>query len=168
MLLVKPLTRYFDFTGRASRKEFWVFSLAVLTGWAALLTLDIYLGWAYEASGPLSLTFHYATLIPWLAVSARRLHDTDRSGVWLLIWLLPLTMATDILLSHPSLYAEMGAEMGTEIGAVDIAPLPDPPPWTKPALYGGLAWVVAGFGWFLLLMCFKGTQGKNRFGNPDK
>ena len=163
MLLVKPLTRYFDFSGRANRKEFWVFSLAVLTGWAVLLTLDTYLGLAYEASGPFSLAFHYATLIPWLAVSARRLHDSNRSGVWLLIWLLPLTIVTDVLLSHPSLYAEMGAELG----AVAIATLPDTPPWAKPVLYASLAWVVAGFGWFLLMMCFKGTAGKNRFGDPD-
>ncbi|MCG8624320.1 MAG: DUF805 domain-containing protein [Proteobacteria bacterium] len=160
MLLVKPLTRYFDFTGRASRKEFWLFSLAILAGWAVLLTLDTYLGWAYEASGPLSLAFHYATLIPWLAVSARRLHDSDRSGVWVFIWVLPLIIMTDILLSHPSLYAEMGV--------VDLAPPAPSPPWARPVLYGGLAWVVIGFGWFLLLMCFKGTAGKNRFGDVDK
>ena len=159
MLLLKPLTRYFDFSGRASRKEFWLFSLALLVGWAALLTLDIQFGWAFEASGPLSLAFHYATLIPWLAVSARRLHDSDRSGAWILVWALPLIIMSDVVLSHPSLYAE--------IILGDFATSPGPLVWTRGVLYGGLGCLAIGFVWFLVLMCWRGTSGKNRFGLLD-
>ena len=40
--------------------------------------------------GPLTGLFGLAMLVPWLAVAVRRLHDTDRSGFWLLIIFFPL------------------------------------------------------------------------------
>ena len=68
-------TKYADFSGRASRSEFW---------WWALFNLvaGISLGIISER---LSTAFFVATLIPYFAVTTRRLHDTDRGG-WLQLW----------------------------------------------------------------------------------
>jgi uncharacterized membrane protein YhaH (DUF805 family) len=74
-------TKYADFDGCASRSEFWWFTLFC---WIASMLLNFFGGNA--ASGIFSL----ATLLPTLAVGARRLHDTDRSGWWQLLWLVPV------------------------------------------------------------------------------
>jgi uncharacterized membrane protein YhaH (DUF805 family) len=73
-------SKYATFDGRATRSEYW---------WFALFTFlaSVILGMISEtASGVFSL----AVLLPSLAVGARRLHDTDRSGWFLLLWLLPI------------------------------------------------------------------------------
>lgn len=73
-------SKYADFTGRASRPEYWYF---VLFGFIAQVILRfIYL--------PLAIVFGLAVLVPQLAVGARRLHDIDRTGWWLLIGLVPI------------------------------------------------------------------------------
>lgn len=76
---------YADFKGRARRKEYWMFVLfnmiisIVLELIGSLLGVS-WIGWIYSL----------AVLIPGLAVAVRRLHDTGRSGWWLLICLIPL------------------------------------------------------------------------------
>jgi len=73
-------SKYAAFNGRASRPEFWWWCLfTVLAGLAARV-----LGEAPSA------LFSLATLLPSLAVGARRLHDTNRSGWLQLLWLIPL------------------------------------------------------------------------------
>lgn len=62
--------RYFDFRGRSTRAEFW---------WWALFELIA------GTSGILGGLFELAVLIPGLAVGVRRLHDTNRTGWWLLL-----------------------------------------------------------------------------------
>jgi len=72
--------KYADFTGRATRPEFWWFALFLFMG--DLITITIMnLVW---------VIFSLAMLLPRLAVAVRRLHDIDRSGWWLLIVLVPL------------------------------------------------------------------------------
>jgi uncharacterized membrane protein YhaH (DUF805 family) len=73
-------SKYADFKGRAIRSEFWWF---VLFTTLASLALSM-------ASETASAIFSVATLLPYLAVGARRLHDTNRSGWWQLIWIVPL------------------------------------------------------------------------------
>ncbi|MBB4305033.1 uncharacterized membrane protein YhaH (DUF805 family) [Rhodobium orientis] len=84
---LKAMRHYFDFKGRASRAEFWLFTLFVILFGIVTATIDIALGFADEGAlvftGLLSITH----VIPSLAVSVRRLHDTDKSGWWLLIGL---------------------------------------------------------------------------------
>lgn len=73
-------TRYAEFRGRAQRPEFWWFMLfLVIVGAAARILGE-----------GVSALFSLATIVPSLAVGARRLHDTARSAWWLLLWLVPL------------------------------------------------------------------------------
>lgn len=87
--------KYAVFSGRATRKQFWMFELwnvivyfvlGMVTGIIAHLTgshLFIIINWLYAL----------AVVIPSLAVSVRRLHDTNRTGWWLLIDLVPIVGA---------------------------------------------------------------------------
>ena len=79
--------KYADFHGRAGRPEFWWFTLAVvLATLVGGLIDDELLGGRSIFEGLVGL----ATVIPSLAVGARRLHDTDRSGWWLILHLFPV------------------------------------------------------------------------------
>ncbi|OJU13133.1 MAG: hypothetical protein BGN86_05975 [Caulobacterales bacterium 68-7] len=86
------LKRYADFAGRSSRKEYWLGVLCLLIAYFIAATLDIAaFGWfAVEYTGPLQLVLSLGTIIPSLAMTVRRLHDTDRTGWWVLINLIPL------------------------------------------------------------------------------
>ena len=80
---------YVNFTGRASRSEFWFWVLfAVLVSVAATL-IDVALFSDSEIS-PLNTLAGLALLLPNLSVSVRRLHDLDRSGWWILLGLIPI------------------------------------------------------------------------------
>lgn len=88
------LKKYSVFNGRARRKEYWMFFLfniifAFVTG-----VIDGLVG----SPGILGLLYTLAVLIPGIAVSVRRLHDTNRSGWWLLIAFVPLIGAIALLL----------------------------------------------------------------------
>lgn len=84
------LRKYFDFSGRARRKEYWwfVFFNALISFALACIAGAIGLS-GKQGSDPLSGLYTLAVLIPGLAVSVRRLHDTDRSGWWILLALFP-------------------------------------------------------------------------------
>ncbi len=89
------LKNYTTFSGRARRKEYWFFVLFHVIVIMVLDTLDTLLGLRVaetpEASvGVLSSIYLLATLLPSIAVAMRRLHDTGRSGWWLLLSLIPL------------------------------------------------------------------------------
>lgn len=74
--------QYVGFSGRAPRSEFWYFQLfAILLGIGASIV---------DPTGVIGGLISLVLLLPGLAVSARRLHDTNRSGWWLLIALIPL------------------------------------------------------------------------------
>ncbi|RSS45122.1 DUF805 domain-containing protein [Streptomyces sp. WAC08241] len=79
------LKKYAVFSGRARRKEFWMFALFNLIAIAVLATVDLLLG-----TFPLLYALYaLGIFLPSLGVSVRRLHDTGRSGWWLLIALVP-------------------------------------------------------------------------------
>ena len=85
---VKVLKQYADFSGRARRMEYWMFVLVnAIIGFVlylpAIVTGDQI--WAI-----LYYVYALAVLIPSLAVAVRRLHDTGRTGWWILIGLVPL------------------------------------------------------------------------------
>jgi len=91
--MLMPLRRYAEFSGRSRRKEYWMFVLFQIIVGVVLGIIEGAVGLSGTiagAYGPLSLLFGLAMLIPGIAVGIRRLHDTDRSGWWLLIALVPL------------------------------------------------------------------------------
>lgn len=75
------LKKYAVFSGRARRKEYWMFVLFNCLISVALGVIDGVMGW----SQVLSNIYALAVLIPGIAVGVRRLHDTDHSGWWLLV-----------------------------------------------------------------------------------
>lgn len=80
--------KYVVFDGRASRSEYWYFQLFnLLIGFAIGFVGVLLLG--DKATSTLSLLYSLAVLLPGLAVTVRRLHDTGRSGWWILISLIP-------------------------------------------------------------------------------
>jgi uncharacterized membrane protein YhaH (DUF805 family) len=89
---VSGLKRYAVFRGRAGRPEYWYFTLIYFLVALVLGALDFIAGTYNPESGTglFSSIFAIVLLIPVLAVTVRRLHDTGRSGWWLLIGLLPL------------------------------------------------------------------------------
>ncbi len=83
--------KYVTFSGRARRAEYWWFILFLLIGGTVASILDsVLFGASVENVGILGALFNLATFLPSLAVAARRLHDTDRTALWLLIAFIPL------------------------------------------------------------------------------
>lgn len=80
------IKKYAVFNGRATRKEFWIFFL--INNFIGFV-LNIIEGDAGNM-GLISTIYSLAVLIPLIAVTVRRLHDSGKSGWWILIGLLPL------------------------------------------------------------------------------
>jgi uncharacterized membrane protein YhaH (DUF805 family) len=81
------LARYAVFGGRSRRSEYWFWTLAaVVVG----VVIEVLLFISRPLGLTLELVFVLATFIPGLAVAVRRLHDTDRSGWWMFIALIPI------------------------------------------------------------------------------
>jgi uncharacterized membrane protein YhaH (DUF805 family) len=81
---------YANFSGRAARSEYWYFALFVVIAVIVAQILDLYLFPAYvlfAGIGPLYVLTALALLLPSLAVAVRRLHDIDRTGWWVLLYL---------------------------------------------------------------------------------
>lgn len=103
-----PLRRYADFVGRSPRIEFWMFQLFLFVAFMVTVWLDAVLPtggqrivtttsepgmWSYaveNSAGWITGLFGLAMVVPWLALAVRRLHDCGRSGLWLLLALVPL------------------------------------------------------------------------------
>ena len=162
-----PLRRYADFSGRSRRMEFWMWQVFQILLYVILVVLAVVMGGsaiamagnndpmaALAAGGSILVIFGLygiyclAVLIPSLAVAVRRLHDTDRSGWWLLGPLAPyivMVVANAMVLSSPD-----GAQTGGLI-----------------ALAGLVAMLV--FSLILLVFYFlDGTPGPSRFGADPK
>ncbi|HTR71175.1 MAG TPA: DUF805 domain-containing protein [Mycobacteriales bacterium] len=80
------LNKYADFSGRARRSEYWYWVLALALGW---IVVEIFWAISRPLGWILYLVLLIGTIVPDLAVGVRRLHDTSRSGWWLLIALVP-------------------------------------------------------------------------------
>ena len=143
----RPLQKYADFSGRAPRSEYWWYVLATIIANLIAMVLDSILG-LDRAVGPygiLSTLLMLALLVPGLAVSVRRLHDTNRSGWWVLIAVIPYLMV--------GVAAGMAAATGSMAGLGTA----------------GILSILAFIGLIVLLvfMILPGTPGDNRYGpNP--
>jgi uncharacterized membrane protein YhaH (DUF805 family) len=124
--------KYATFEGRARRAEYWWFILFTIIVSAILGVIDGALfgysvttetgegmaAFDVRSVGVLAPIWSLATLIPTLAVSARRLHDTGRSGWWLLIMLIPLIGAIVLIVW----FASRGTPGTNQYGADPIGP----------------------------------------------
>jgi len=137
-------TRYFDFAGRSRRREYWGFVLCWFVLAILLRWIDHVAGLEYAAvgavrdqGGRLSGFFLLATLIPGLAIAVRRLHDSNRSGWWVVLPFAPILFWMIAILGG----------------------------FNAPLLFGVVmvAIVVAPFV-LLVFLCLGGTPGPNRFG----
>jgi len=93
---LKVLKQYADFSGRARRKEYWMFTLFALIFFIVAAILDNVLGTTFKIQGQslgygwLYLILGIATILPALAVAVRRLHDVGKSGWWYFIAFIPI------------------------------------------------------------------------------
>lgn len=139
----RPLQKYAVFSGRAPRAEYWWFYLAYLVAYIVASITDGLVGFPV-----FSLLVTFGLLIPMLAVSVRRLHDTDRSGWWLLAPAVPYVLA--FVLGGAALLNPTEAGAGS-LGLATVF------------LLAGAVMVIV----LLVFMILAGTPGSNRYGpNP--
>jgi uncharacterized membrane protein YhaH (DUF805 family) len=140
------LEKYADFTGRAPRAEYWWFVLGMIIVFILLSIIESIVGlnrMILGVYGPLTALLWLAVLVPSLAVGVRRLHDTNRSGWWLLL-MVPYCIA-GVMMAQA-----MAAGGATGFGSAGIL-----------ALIGFFCVVV-----LLVFYCLPGTPGDNQYG-PD-
>ena len=89
---LEVLKKYAVFDGRARRMEYWMFILFNIIITAVLALIDSLIGTIIRQGGfgLLQGLYDLAVLIPSIAVTVRRLHDTGRTGWWILIGLIPV------------------------------------------------------------------------------
>lgn len=94
---------YADFEGRATRQQFWMYVLWYFIGAVVLdaVTRVLHL----EA---ISFLYFVGLLVPSIAIGARRLHDTGKSGWWMLLALIPL-IGNIILIVLYTIKSDVGA-----------------------------------------------------------
>jgi uncharacterized membrane protein YhaH (DUF805 family) len=149
------LEKYADFSGRAPRAEYWWFVLAMIVAYVVLSIVESILGIKhiiFGLYGPLSALLWLATIVPSIAVGIRRLHDTDRSGWWILLPIVPYCLG--FILGGAAM---MGAASGSPAGMMAGAGI------------AGLFLIIGMICAILLLvfMVLPGTPGDNRYGpNP--
>lgn len=155
--ILMPLRRYAEFSGRSRRKEYWMFILGVVLLYVVLGALMVAFGRSMlldptegAPASPVALMsmgvfgivlglVWLALIIPSLAVGVRRLHDIDRTGLWLLLpwgsWLLSVVLSL--------------------AGAVILAGIAN-----LVSLFG---WLI-----IFIFALLDGTRGPNRFGEDPK
>ena len=82
--------RYLEFNGRSRRKEFWMFYLFNVITSITLSLIDVSFSLQVNGINFLSTLLVIITVIPWLALSVRRLHDINKSGLFLLLYFVPV------------------------------------------------------------------------------
>lgn len=137
--MLMPLKRYAEFSGRSRRKEYWMYVLGLIIVAIVLGVIEGVLGLTQMIGpyGPLSALLAIGTLVPSLAVGVRRLHDTNRTGWWILLPIVP----------------ELGAVAMLSTGNLPVA-----------GILGIVALVLALV--LLVFMVLEGTKGPNQYG-PD-
>lgn len=146
----RPLQKYADFSGRAPRAEFWWYLLGVIIASIVASIIDNILGMQMAGTyGPLQLLLLVGLLVPNIAVSVRRLHDTNRTGWWILLPLVPYVLA--FVLGGAAMMGGGAMGMGAGLGLAGIF------------LFIGLVCAIV----VLVFYCLPGTPGDNRYGpNP--
>lgn len=96
---LQVIKKYAVFSGRARRKEYWMFFLFNIIFAVIASILDGIIGTRGESGiGMIHALYSLFVLVPGLAVTVRRLHDTDKSGWWIFIVLIPVIGAIWLLI----------------------------------------------------------------------
>ena len=139
---IKALRHYADFSGRAHRKEYWMFTLVNCLFFVLLFIVEEILRRALPFFDwrsifySVEISYAIAIALPGMAISVRRLHDIGRSGwVWLVL-LLAAILAVSFCFSG------------------------------KAGFFVGIGVLICAHIWFIVLMCTNGQGGENRYG-PD-
>jgi uncharacterized membrane protein YhaH (DUF805 family) len=88
---ILPFRRYVDFKGRSSRSEIWwffllTFVIGMIIQIIAIATFDPWSYSSFRFIDVISWAWSLFILLPQIAVQVRRLHDINRTGLWLLCW----------------------------------------------------------------------------------
>lgn len=140
----RPIQKYADFSGRAPRAEYWWYFLATILAYIVVMIVESIVGLDGTVGpyGPLSLILMLGLLVPGLAVTVRRLHDTNRSGWWILIAVVP--------------YFIVGVVAGMALAGGSMAGLAGAGLLSLVALAGAVV--------LLVFMVLPGNRGDNRYG----
>ena len=151
---IEVLKKYAVFSGRARRKEFWFFILFNVLASIILVVVDVLLGTFNQetGSGLLGTVYTLGVFIPSLAVTARRLHDTNRSGWWILM---PLGVVLAVGIFAAVLIPVLAADGGTSMASTIFA------------IFLGIIVLGSNIAFFVFLVS-DSTPGVNRFGNNPK
>jgi uncharacterized membrane protein YhaH (DUF805 family) len=85
---LKVINQYFDFSGRARRKEYWLFSLfSIIISWTLTIIDMVFETYVFSI---ISTIYSLLIFIPSLAVLLRRLHDSGNTGWYLFLLLIPI------------------------------------------------------------------------------
>ena len=115
---IKCFKQYIDFSGRARRKEYWMFVLFNLIFASVATALDNITGLTFSfngvesSSGWISLIYSLVLFLPGLGVCVRRLHDIGKSGWFIFIALIPIVGAIWLIV----LYCKEGDHGNNEYG----------------------------------------------------
>lgn len=156
---------YAKFSGRARRSEFWFFVLFNFVISSALNVVSQSLWYATDSYAFLSISYIYslAVAIPALAVTVRRLHDTGRSGWWLLAYYLPIVLTVVLfVIFFVQLLSEFSFYKLDSIRAEDL-------PWTTVGgvLLSLLLSLIFGI-LILVWLCTDSQPGTNKYGPYPK
>ena len=94
------LKNYVNFTGRATRQQYWMYILFYIVFYFVAVMLDINLGQfdKEKMAGFISTIYTFGLLLPTIAILARRLHDIGRSSWWILLIIIPVLGSLVILI----------------------------------------------------------------------
>ena len=147
------LTRYATFAGRARRAEYWWFYLFNILVSLATGVVDRVLDTAFDNEvGVVGVVTSLGLLLPNLAVTARRLHDTGRTGWWMLLPAAPVLVTIVAAVGAAFTAGSDGAPTGTAIVV----------------LLGGGLLTLAAFITLLVFLCLDSNPGPNKYGPSPK
>ena len=106
--IMTVLSKFVDFSGRASRSEYWWFYLAtVIVGFGLGIIDGILFGWRYDDTMWLSDIFNLVILLPILSAGVRRIHDHGKSGWFILVPFYNLYLIIADGQPQPNLYGQV-------------------------------------------------------------
>ena len=161
MVFKNPFFRkYFDFRGRSSRFEFLLWLAFVFAGILFFLVLDnAFFDATFKGTPqPLTDTFLLLTLIPFLAVGWRRLHDSGRSGLWigflLLFFVIEIIFMMELMAQIPYPYVNEAAAAHRNLIRLSVTVIE--------AI--NISWIAVILG----LCCLNGQADDNKYGKIIK